>query len=151
MENVNSILSPFKNPTVEAVFTAYPKHVRAKLLLIRQLVLDVGKQLHKLGELQESLKWGEPAYRLGHGVGSSVRIGWKPKTAEQYALYFHCRTTLVDSFRELYAERFRYEGNRAIIIGLNDTIPQQALKQCIAMTFTYHLDKKRRSAAKYVS
>ena len=43
--------------------------------------------------------------------------------AGQYAVYFHCQTNLVETFRELYPE-LRYEGNRAILLGAEDKVPE---------------------------
>jgi hypothetical protein len=40
-------------------------------------------------------------------------------------------------------DKFRFEGNRAILFNLEDKIPVHELRQCIAMALTYHLDKKK--------
>lgn len=55
-----------------------------------------------VGRLQETLKWGEPAYVTAEsGSGSTIRINRHRKQDGQYAIYFHCRTNLVDTFRSL--------------------------------------------------
>jgi hypothetical protein len=68
-------------------------------------------------------------------------MDWKVSKPTQYALYFHCQTRLVDTFKELYGQRFRYEGNRAIIFHQDDTVPVAELKHCITLTLTYHRRK----------
>jgi len=43
-------------------------------------------------------------------------MAWKASKPNQYALYFHCKTTLVDTFKELYSDVLTFEGNRAIVL-----------------------------------
>lgn len=47
------------------------------------------------GEIEETLKWGEPADMTKNGAGSTIRLDWKPKHPDHYALYFNCKTTPV--------------------------------------------------------
>jgi len=54
---------------------------------------------------------------------------------------FHCRTRLVDTFKELYRDIFKYEGNRAIVIDEDDEIATNELKHCISLSLTYHRRK----------
>ena len=59
-----------------------------------------------------------------------------------YAIYFHCQTDLVETFRELYPE-LRYGGNRAILLDAGDKVPEKALRHCIALALTYHVRKRK--------
>ena len=129
-------MKKFKNPDVAEIFEGYPKHIRKKMLILRQLVFDTALEIDGVGKIEETTKWGEPSY-VAKG-GSTVRMDWKSSNPTQYAMYFHCKTKLVDTFKELYREKFRYEGNRAIIFDENDEIPIEELKQCIALSLTYH-------------
>ena len=95
--------------------------MRKKLLHLRQIILDTASETEGVNELEETLKWGEPSY-LTEG-GSTVRIGWKKKAPEQYAIYFNCNTSLVDTFRGVYGNTFNFEGNRAIVFGETDELP----------------------------
>jgi hypothetical protein len=128
------------NPEVERVFNGYPEEVRAKLFALRQLVVDTAEALD-LDKLEETLKWGEPSYIAKHG--STIRIAWKSKTPEQYAMYFKCTSLLVPTFRELFGDTFTFEGNRAIVFQLEDEVPEAALKQCIAAGLRYHKVKSK--------
>jgi hypothetical protein len=56
-------------------------------------------------------------------------------------MYFNCRTKLVDTFRELYRDQFKFYGNRAIVFHEGDEIPIDALKHCILLALTYHRRK----------
>jgi Domain of unknown function (DU1801) len=136
-------MSPFNNQSVAAKFQTYPPVVRRKLLALRELVLRTAKAIPEVGEIEETLKWGEPAYVTKNNAGSTVRIDWKPKAPEQYAMYFHCRTGLVESFRAMFPNDFRFEGNRALVFGLDAPVPRDALSVCIAASLTYHLKTRR--------
>jgi hypothetical protein len=89
----------------------------------------------EVGELEETLKWGEPAYVTKYGVGSTVRMGWKAKAPDQYAMYFHCQTSLVESFRAM---------NRALIFSVDKRVALEALSVCVAASLTYQLNVARR-------
>ncbi|MGD8927299.1 MAG: DUF1801 domain-containing protein [Thioalkalispiraceae bacterium] len=132
-------MDQINNPQVAEIFANYPESVRKKLVRLRQLILDTAKESDDIGELEETLKWGEPSY-LATG-GSTIRIDWKKSTPEQYAMYFHCKTKLVDTFRELYTDTFNFSGNRAIVFNKNDKIPVDELKYCIYLSLTYHRRK----------
>jgi len=124
------------NPEVKVVFNNYPKSVQNQLLYLRELVLSAASEIDGLGKLEETLKWGEPAYLTKNG--STVRLDWKEKNPQQYAIYFKCTSKLVPTFETIYKDKFEFEGNRAIIFKLNDRIPEAELKRCISMALTYH-------------
>jgi hypothetical protein len=74
-------------------------------------------------------------------IRSTIRIAWKPSKPTQYAMYFHCQTRLVETFRELFPDYFRFDGNRAIVFHENDEVPIEQLSMCIMAALTYHLTK----------
>jgi hypothetical protein len=127
-----------KNEVAE-VFNNYPEHMHEKLLFLRQLILDTASETEGLSVLEESLKWGEPSYLTKSG--STIRIDWKESKPKQYTMYFHCKTKLVDTFKELYSDKFKFEGNRAIVFHNDDEIPIVELKHCISLSLTYHRKK----------
>src|SRR4030081_2091902 len=106
----------FSDPAVDAVFGAYPKPVKAKLLALRRLIFDTAKTTKGVGALEETLKWGQPSYLTPETKsGSTVRIDQVKASAGQVAVFFHCQTDLVETFRELYPQ-LSYSGNRAILL-----------------------------------
>ncbi|MEM8807630.1 MAG: DUF1801 domain-containing protein [Cyanobacteria bacterium P01_G01_bin.38] len=113
-----------------------PEPVREKLHNLRSLILQVASDLDDIGTLEETLKWGQPSYLVKGG--STIRLGWKPSAPDQYAIYFHCKTKLVETYREVYGDLFEFEGNRAIVFHVEAKLPTRALKQCIALALTYH-------------
>lgn len=124
------------DPRVKAVFDNYPASVRAQLLHLRELVLSAASAMDGLKTLEETLKWGEPSYLTRHG--STVRMDWKAKNPEQYALYFKCTSRLVPTFKTLYPDTFAFEGNRAIVFHLYGPLPDAEVRHCISMALTYH-------------
>ncbi len=132
-------MDEIENPEVAEVFNNYPERIREKLMVLRQLILETALESAHDNNLLETLKWGEPSY-LTRG-GSTIRVGWSSSQPAQYALYFHCKTKLVDTFKELYSDTFKFEGNRAIIFNECDELPVNELKHCIALSLTYHSRK----------
>ena len=138
-------MKPFGNSEVAAVFSAYPKEMKKKLMLLRQLIFDTASGTEGVGELEETLKWGEPAYLTTKSKsGSTVRIDWKRSNPAQYAMYFHCQTNLIETFRTIFPSQFKYEGNRSIVFNRDDEVPVKELKVCVAMALTYHRSKNRK-------
>ena len=119
-------------------------------MALRTLILEVAAQTQGVGALEESLKWGEPAYvTTVSKSGSTIRIAWKKARPTQYAMYFNCQTTLVDSFKTMFPTAFKFEGNRALVFDEQDEVPVAALRICIEMALTYHakshLKKRKRT------
>lgn len=129
-------MDKINNSEVAEVFGSYPKCMRKKLMRLRQLIIDTALETEGVSGLEETLKWGEPGFVTRSG--STIRIARIKSKPGQYAIFFHCKTKLVDTFKELYRDRFKFEGNRAIIFNENDDIPVQELKHCIALALTYH-------------
>ncbi|WJR77977.1 DUF1801 domain-containing protein [Bradyrhizobium sp. NP1] len=131
------------DPAVAAVFAACPEPVRSRLLALRRLILDTAQRTDGVGAIEETLKWGQPSYLTSASKsGSTVRIDGVKSVPNQYAIYFHCQTSLVETFRELYPE-LSYGGNRSILLDAGDELPEAALRHCVALALTYHLNKAR--------
>ncbi|MCE2560115.1 MAG: DUF1801 domain-containing protein [Acidobacteria bacterium] len=132
-----------KDGDVAEKFEAYPPAIRSRLLVLRSLILETADNTDGVGPLEETLKWGEPAYVTSKSKsGSTVRIGWKRSQPSQYAMYFHCRTNLIETFRALFPDELRFEGNRAIVFDEKDSLPEDPLRFCIAAALTYHRSKR---------
>ena len=127
------------DPAVRAVFETQPPALRAALLDLRGHILAAAGSA-RIGELVETLKWGEPAYLPKTArVGTTVRINAVKGSVDRYGAYFHCQTTLLESFRHLYPDAFTYGGARAILFRVGETYPVEALRHCLTLALTYHL------------
>jgi hypothetical protein len=107
------------------------------------MIFDVAAKTEGVGELEETLKWGQPSYLTTQtGSGSHIRIDRIASREGKYAMYFHCGTTLVDTFREMFRDVFEFQGNRAIVFDEGAEVPVAELRHCIALALTYHLNKR---------
>jgi hypothetical protein len=139
---------PFQNKVVKEVFESYPSPMRAKLLALRELIFDTAASTPGVGNLEETLKWGEPAYATTQSKsGSTVRIAYKVARPTQYAMYFLCNTNLVETFKTMFPNDFKFEGNRAIVFEDSDRVPTRELEWCITAALTYHTNKLNNQAA----
>jgi hypothetical protein len=128
---------------VRAKLDSYDPQARAQLMALRQLILDVAAATHGVGPLEETLRWGQISYLTTVSKsGSLVRMDTVPQQPQQLALFFHCQTNLVESFRMLYGDLFDFDGQRMIAFDLNDGPMREALHHCLTLAFTYHQRKK---------
>ncbi|EMF4351863.1 DUF1801 domain-containing protein [Providencia rettgeri] len=125
---------------VNLVFGSYPIQYQKVLLMIRELIFRTAAENKKVGTITETLKWGQPSYQtIETGSGTTIRIGRFNQSS--VALFVHCQTTLIDSFRTLFPE-LNYLKNRAIILDINEALPIKELAICIEMALTYKLRNK---------
>jgi hypothetical protein len=128
---------------VDAMFDACPAPARTKLRALRRLILDTARATKGVGKIEEALKWGQPSYLTPEtGSGSTIRIDRVKSADDQVAVFFHCQTNLVETFRELYPE-LSYSGNRAILLDAAGKLPEAELRHCVALALTYHLRKRK--------
>lgn len=133
---------PDMTADVAAAFQALPDDVRPQLLELRGMLFEVAASTAGVGEIVETLKWGQPSYlTVRPKSGSTVRLG--TTKGGRAALFCHCQTSLIRQFRELYDGTFEFEGNRALILAKKGKLPRPELTHCMAMALTYH----RRKAA----
>lgn len=139
IENYHKLISPLEiitHPDVELIFNNYPDFVRQQMLDLRGLIIETAQETEAITTLEEALRWGEPSYLTN--IGSTIRMDWKQKTTDQYALYFQCTSKLIETFRALFKNTFDFEGKRAIVFKLEDKVPMDELKYCIRAALIYH-------------
>ncbi|MBO2542875.1 DUF1801 domain-containing protein [Salegentibacter sp. BDJ18] len=124
------------DPRLEEVFKNYPDFIRPQLEYLRILIRKTAEETEGVTQLEETLKWNEPSFITKNG--STLRIDWKEKQPDQYAMYFHCSSRLIDTFRLVFNDEFNFEGKRAIIFRIDQELPETELKQCIKTAITYH-------------
>lgn len=134
------LMHRLSDPAVKAAFAAYPQQIRLPLEELRGMILETAAAIPGIGPIEESLKWGQPSYApIKPGLGTAVRIGPVPDTREDYALYVHCQTTLVETFRNLYRDRLRFMGSRAMVFTAGEIPPAAPVKHFIALALTYYM------------
>ncbi|UCS95928.1 DUF1801 domain-containing protein [Echinicola marina] len=107
---------------------------------LRELVIKTAKEIEGIDELEETLRWGEPSYICKKG--STLRMDWKAKSPDQYAMYFKCTSRLVETFKLVFEDKFQFEGKRAIVFQIDQKIPEKELKACIRAALSYHKVKQ---------
>ncbi len=134
-------MNKFKNEEVAVKFFNYPKKVKDKLLEIREIIFQISKNSKQIGNLEEVLSWNQPSYLTKEtNSGSIIRID-SLKSEDKIAVFFHCQTNLISSFKNKFKDKLNYEGNRALVFDLNKKIPESILKECIEDALTYKLKK----------
>lgn len=137
-------MRPFQSQAVKEVFESYSEPMRAKLLVLRELIFETAASIPDVGEIEETLKWGEPTYATSQSKsGSPLRIAYKASRPTQYAMYFICHTNLLETFRTMFPKDFKFEGNRAIVFEASDSVLTPELTKCITAALTYHTNKKK--------
>lgn len=127
--------------TVASVLEAYPAAAQKRFHAIRSLIHQEADRL-EAGPLTETLKWGEPSFLTeASKAGTTIRLAWKSKSANALSIFVHCQTSLIDGWRDRFPE-LRFEGNRALVLPLNDDLPEDALLACISDALTYHRRKR---------
>ncbi len=134
----------FEDPKVENTFNAYPKKIRDKLLVLRDLIFLVAEESDEIGDIEETLKWGNPSY-LTHTPksGTTIRLSEVRADDGKYAISVHCQTSLVSEFRDMYPE-LEFDGNRSIVFGATTKLPRETTKHFISLALTYHHRKRAR-------
>lgn len=134
-------MNPFMMPPdVDAVFTRFPEPVQRRLREIRYMIFELASSTDTVGPISETLKWGEPSYlTASSNSGTTIRLGCPRSAPSDCAIFFNCRTTLVQEFRIQFQDIFRFEKNRAVIISREQDIPKAAVRFCLARALTYKL------------
>ncbi len=142
LRTVTTATPDFQSPEVHAVFAAYPSALRDRLLRLRRLIFETAAATEGVGRLTETLKWGQPSYLTTTSKsGTTIRIDAVKSAPGRYALYVHCQTNLVSTFCEIYPDVLTCEGNRAVLFDVDQAVPEEPLRHCIALALTYHLRK----------
>lgn len=134
------------NPDVLALFESFPSDIRDCLLTIRAMIVDTATQRDDIGELEETLKWGQASYVTKRPkTGTTIRIDRDKSGAGDVALFVNCQSSLVSDWRAMFPNLV-FGGDRSVHFSLAKPLPEDMLRQMIAMALTYHAAK--RTAAK---
>jgi len=128
----------FQDTNVENTFNAYPEIIKQKLLFLREVIFQIADEFDEIGKLEETLKWESPGY-LTHSPksGTTIRLSRVSACNDKCAISVHCQTSLVSEFKEIYPE-LEYDGNRSLIVNVNDEFPLEKIRHFIYSALTYH-------------
>lgn len=119
----------------------WPKQAQQAFEKLRVICHDTAARQH-LGPLEESLKWGQPAWRpVRPNTGSTLRVMWAENAPDLLNLYVDCKTDLAARLREIYPDLPQNDGRRHIALRLSDPLPLDVLSHLAAMTLAYHQSK----------
>lgn len=124
-------------PEVRAAFDAAPPDAQRGMLCLRDLIYTVAADLPEIGNLTETLRWGQPAYVTSKRAGASLRLGI-PKSGG-FALYTHCQTSLIADFTTAFPNMDKVEGTRAIHFTDATQIDPSRHGMLVNSILTYHL------------
>ena len=86
-----SLMQSIPTPVLE-VFQSIDANHRETLLDVRELIFDVVAGDFRIGLIEETLRWGEPAYvTTKNKTGSTIRLNIEKNTGMP-ALFFNCKT-----------------------------------------------------------
>ena len=92
------------SPEFDFVMNQYPEPIKTRLVFLCELIVQVASETSAVKAIEKTVKWGEPSFLTEQG--STIRVGWKKSKLGQskpgqYALYFNCKTKLVDTFERM--------------------------------------------------
>lgn len=131
---------PGVDADVMAVFDSHRPKLRDKLLALRAAILQVARD-ENVGPIEETLKWGQPAYLTPSGAGTTIRIDRDESHGGNLALYVSCNSSLVSEWRERFPDMV-FGGERSLHLALDADLGDPRLRMCIADALTYHRRKK---------
>ena len=136
-----------KEAQADEIYDQYAPPVRDRLLRLRRLILDTARRNSEVGDVQETLKWGQPSFlTVRPKTGTTIRIDMNGSEGSDVALFVNCQTTLVSDWRTLYPH-LSYGGNRSVHFHADEPLPEAEICQMVSMALRYHLDKAKRKTA----
>lgn len=131
-------MHPFQTPKVKAAYDAFGQKQRVIALILRELVFEVAMDTPQAGEVEETLKWGQPSFITPKTKsGSTLRIG-VTKSGDT-GLYAHCGTSIISDYAATFPGDDRIDGNRGVLFSTADDIAKDRLRHLIRHGLTYHL------------
>lgn len=129
-----------EDPAIRGAFDTLSEDVRPHLLAMRELIYQTAEATPGVGQVVETLKWGQPAYQtVNPKSGTTLRLGVVKSHPQEAAIFVHCGTSLIETYTQHYGDRLNYEGRRAILFPTDTPLPEEVLRHCIALALTYHL------------
>ncbi len=114
-------------PEVKAAFDKLPEGPRADLLAVRKMILSAGV------EVEEALRWGQPAYLAKKGT--TIRLGLTK--AGLPSVFTHCQSSVMGDVQAVVGGGLNWDGNRGLSWSQGD-LPDEVLRLIIQRALSYH-------------
>ncbi|PCJ07210.1 MAG: hypothetical protein COB16_12090 [Rhodobacteraceae bacterium] len=129
---------PFASAKVEQAFDLDDAEARRGLLALRALIFDIAAELPAVGRVEETLRWGQPAYLTPDSKsGSTLRLG-VPKGA-RFGVFVHCQSQLIPEYLTTFPAWDRVEGTRAVLFDRASEVEPLRHGWLIKRALTYHI------------
>lgn len=120
----------------------HPAAIKAALMVLRGLVLEVARAHDDVGGIIETVKWGQLSFLTERPKsGTTIRIDRDTSDKGDVAFYVNCQTSLVSEWRGMFPD-LMFGGDRSVHFSLDEPLPETELRQMILMALTYHQRKK---------
>lgn len=131
-------MDPLAAPLLDRILT-WPRPAQEAALACRALFHGVA-EARAIGPLEESLKWGQPAWRpVRPRTGSTLRLGWSEGQPDRLSLFVDCKTDLALRLKVTHPDLPFNDERRHIAVSLDTPLPEEAVIRLAEMTFCYHL------------
>ena len=125
------------SPGIPSVFQSFPENIRSDLLRLREMIFEVQAETPEAGEIEESLKWGQPSYATRPKTGTPLRLA--ATKSGGFGLFVHCQSRVIPELETTFPGEFELDGNRGVLFSPGDVLPEDKLKIMIARALTYHV------------
>lgn len=120
---------------IQEFYPRYSEPITSKLTELQQLIWQVAKE--QKHTISESAKWGQLSF--ASKKGTPIRID--QFSDNEIALLVHCQTTLIETWKALFADQLSFSRNRAVVLSVSSPLPVSELEICIDMALNYHSHK----------
>lgn len=128
---------PFQTTALRDTFDAFPNDARDGLLALRDLIFDTAASL-PIGRIEESLTWRQPSYAAPDTKAATpIRLG--VTKSGDLAIFTHCQSSVIADFRALAPPEMRFDGNRALHLAPDKSLPLDDITPLIRAALTYRL------------
>lgn len=135
---MNGRAIPFDDQAVKAVFDGFVPDVKDMALHLRALIFETAARTPQVGQVQEALRWGQPAYLTPQTKsGSTLRVG--PAKKGGCVIFAHCQTQIIPNYVAQFPGLDEIDGTRAVIFKTADDIDPIRVRFLIHHALCYHL------------
>lgn len=135
---------PFASQRVEEAYNLSDTIAREGLLLLRDMIFETAQGRPEIGSIEETLRWGQPAYLTPQTkAGTTLRLG--VSKFARFALFVHCQSRLIPEYLSAYPMWDRVDGTRAVLFDHATEIDPLRHGWLIEQALTYRLRKKTAS------